>query len=89
MIKDIKTWFAIQRIRLDKLFIKLRLFSLVNGRYALNPLVKYPRNLGCWCGSGAKAKRCCLPTLSRVVLAEQAVLLKHYLMAVEVYRGHR
>jgi hypothetical protein len=85
----VKVWLAIQRIKLDKLFIKLRLFWFVNGRYALNPLVKYPRNEPCWCGSREKAKRCCLPTLSRVVLAEQAVLLKHYLMAVDVYREHR
>jgi uncharacterized protein YecA (UPF0149 family) len=25
-----------------------------------NPMLKYPRNEACYCGSGVKAKKCCL-----------------------------
>lgn len=32
-----------------------------------NPLARYPRNKGCFCGSGVKSKRCCLPKISRAV----------------------
>lgn len=30
-----------------------------------NPLLDYPRNLGCFCGSEQKAKHCCLPFQQR------------------------
>lgn len=39
-----------------------RCFRL-NENFAWNPLLKYPRNKGCFCGSGKKAKACCIPEL--------------------------
>lgn len=39
---------------------------------AWNPLVGYPRNKGCFCGSGTKAKRCCLPHVMRCVSVKLA-----------------
>jgi hypothetical protein len=30
--------------------------------YTLNPFLKYPRNMECYCGSGVKYKRCCIST---------------------------
>lgn len=32
---------------------------------AWNPLKKWPPNEACWCGSGKKAKKCHLPTVSQ------------------------
>jgi uncharacterized protein YecA (UPF0149 family) len=37
-----------------------RAFVLHEGN-AWNPLQKYPRNAPCFCNSGKKAKKCCLP----------------------------
>ncbi len=34
---------------------------------AWNPLLKYPRNLPCMCGSGFKFKQCCYKKLPRAV----------------------
>ena len=44
----------------------------VNDDSAWNPLLKYPRNATCFCGSGFKAKRCCLPNLELAVSKEAA-----------------
>lgn len=32
-----------------------------------NPVRKFPRNFGCFCGSGEKAKKCCLPHIAPTV----------------------
>ena len=37
-----------------------------------NPLRGYPRNNGCFCGSGDKAKKCCMPKLLSTVPAGEA-----------------
>jgi hypothetical protein len=31
-----------------------------------NPILRYPRNALCWCGSGKKSKKCCLPNASMI-----------------------
>lgn len=41
-----------------------------------NPVRKYPRNHGCFCGSGVKAKKCCLPHLALVVSEKFASHIK-------------
>jgi uncharacterized protein YchJ len=46
--------------------------------FVYNPLLKYPRNSPCYCGSHVKAKICCLPKTKRAVPAEAASLLKEY-----------
>jgi len=38
-----------------------------------NPLLKWPRNFSCVCGSGKKFKKCCLNGLSGQVTIEDAV----------------
>lgn len=50
--------------------------------YVENPLLKYPRNLPCWCGSSHKAKSCCLPKQAPVVDFEQGVVLRGYMVHV-------
>lgn len=47
-----------------------------------NPMMRYERNTGCWCGSGAKAKRCCLPGVKQVVTVQEAEFLNAYLKDV-------
>ena len=37
-----------------------------------NPLLKWPRNFNCVCGSGKKFKKCCLPGLNRQVTIKDA-----------------
>lgn len=54
--------------------------------YALNPLRNYPRDLVCWCGSGAKAKDCCLPKQAKICTAKQAVILKRYMKYIEKHQ---
>ena len=49
---------------------------------AKNPLLGYPRNTPCWCGSGAKAKKCCLPKQPSVVPVKNAAMLAHYMSHV-------
>lgn len=36
-------------------------FKAVRDGSDWNPLLKYPRNESCYCGSGVKFKKCCLP----------------------------
>jgi hypothetical protein len=43
--------------------------------YAWNPLTGYPRNKGCFCGSGEKAKKCCLPWINRACLQSEADII--------------
>lgn len=38
--------------------------------WSLNPIRKYPRNCLCWCDSGQKAKRCCLPRAAEAIKTE-------------------
>lgn len=40
-----------------------------------NPLIGYPRNKGCWCGSGDKAKRCCMPHIARALPRNEAAVI--------------
>lgn len=44
--------------------------------YVSNPLLKFPRNEWCWCGSRKKSKNCHLPKAARFVLAEDERKLK-------------
>lgn len=41
-------------------------------RFTSNPLLEWPRNYLCICGSGKKFKYCCLHTLSTKVTIEDA-----------------
>jgi hypothetical protein len=40
--------------------------------YEWNPLLAFPRNNKCFCGSKIKAKKCCLPKLPRAIGKEHA-----------------
>ena len=44
-----------------------------------NPLLKWPRNFRCVCGSGIKFKKCCLNGLASGVTIEDAVKIKNKL----------
>jgi hypothetical protein len=46
---------------------------------AWNPLTGYPRNKGCFCGSGVKAKKCCLPYINRACAAIRSRHPQRYL----------
>lgn len=41
-----------------------------------NPLLEWPRNFKCVCGSGKKFKKCCLNSLARQVTIEDARKIK-------------
>lgn len=41
-----------------------------------NPLLKYPVNEWCWCGSRVKAKNCCLPGVNKYIPKYQERKLK-------------
>jgi hypothetical protein len=51
-----------------------------------NPLLKYPRNIPCFCGSALKAKRCCIPKLKRAIPLERLEELKAYMDHVDAMR---
>ena len=51
--------------------------------YAVNPLMKFPRNENCFCGSQKKAKRCCLGKLPKTVPLQQAIQLSKYMLHVQ------
>lgn len=40
--------------------------------YVFNPYLKYPRNESCYCGSGLKFKKCCLPNEDGYVILKKA-----------------
>lgn len=51
-----------------------------------NPVLKYPKNEACYCGSGVKFKKCCLPNESMAVnptYADAAVGLVKTMRAVK------
>lgn len=48
-------------------------------RMTSNPLLEWPRNYKCVCGSGKKFKACCLPTLSTKVTFEDAEIINEKL----------
>ena len=50
-------------------------YALEKG-YAWNPFRKFPRNLPCFCASGKKAKKCCLPIIAQAVLKDNADFIK-------------
>lgn len=53
-----------------------------------NPLLEYPRNARCVCGSGKKFKSCCLPSphFERAIPADRAVRLKR--LVELAHKGH-
>lgn len=55
--------------------------------FAKNPLLKYPRNIKCWCGSHKKAKFCCLPQQAKVCRVENVKFLTQYMKAVEIHNA--
>lgn len=42
--------------------------------FEFNPLLKYPRNETCYCGSSKKFKKCCLPNELKAIPASAAPL---------------
>ncbi len=55
----------------------------LNEGFTWNPLRKYPRNLTCFCGSGAKFKKCHEGKIPNAVTPVQAARLQKLLDAVE------
>lgn len=39
----------------------------LNRGFHWNPLLRYPRNSLCFCGSGIKSKKCCLPKIPMAI----------------------
>ncbi len=50
--------------------------------FSLNPLKRFPRNYRCWCGSGKKAKYCCLPRVKNFVATEYVSELKLFILDI-------
>jgi Na+-transporting NADH:ubiquinone oxidoreductase subunit NqrF len=44
--------------------------------FVWNPLLKFPRNNNCFCGSTKKAKNCCLPCVAEACSKESADALE-------------
>lgn len=47
--------------------------------FTRNPLLKYPRNINCFCGSGKKFKVCCFKTIPHFISKREAKKNKQYL----------
>jgi hypothetical protein len=75
-----------KRLRLWWLEFRIRRGWL---KMAMNPLLGYPRNEPCWCGSGRKAKVCCLPRQPRVIPANAAVLAAQYMTYIKLATATR
>jgi SEC-C motif len=45
---------------------------------AWNPMLRFPRNNPCFCASGVKFKKCCLPRMTRVISKENAKFIQQY-----------
>lgn len=56
----------------------------LRSEFAPNPLLKYPPNEVCWCGSGTKAKKCCLKKQAAVCKVKHAEFLKGFMRHVEI-----
>lgn len=54
---------------------KLMQFVLQPGM-AWNPLANWPRNKPCFCNSKKKAKKCCLPKVTRVIPSKDVADVK-------------
>ena len=48
----------------------------LNAGNVWSPLVKYPRNNPCFCGSGMKHKKCCQPHVSPYLSAKEAASIQ-------------
>lgn len=79
--------FLILRIKLRWHGIPIDKFEGVNlpppPGYSFNPLLKYPPNINCFCGTYAKAKKCCLPKLKRIIPERDAIPLRTYIEYIE------
>jgi hypothetical protein len=56
----------------------------LRSEFAPNPLLKYPPNESCWCGSGVKAKKCCLKKQAAVCKVKHAEFLKGFMQHVKI-----
>lgn len=63
---------------LNKKGVGPKVFYHLPEGYLWNPLNKYPQNRGCFCGSGVKAKRCCIPVSPRILLEDHVLLIKKH-----------
>lgn len=73
----------------DKKLKGRRLFYKPNKGNAWNPLLKYPPNMKCFCTSGKKDKKCCLPFLPAAVTEEEAKNMKLFMDGVFKMRGKK
>jgi hypothetical protein len=76
-------------LRLKILFAKFLLKrgiipAQLRSQFAPNPLLKYPRNEACWCGSGEKAKKCCIPKQAPVCMLKHADVLTQYMNHIKI-----
>jgi hypothetical protein len=39
----------------------------ITAKMVRNPMLDYPKQAACWCGSNKKAKVCCIPKMSKVI----------------------
>ena len=83
-------WLILKLFWLEILLAKfmMRVFgyvpSALRNEFARNPLLKYPRNEHCWCGSHRKAKWCCLPNQAKVCRKEHEAMLEKYMVHVQL-----
>ncbi len=68
-----------QRRRLERQGYVLRNKITDKTEMVWNPLLGYPRNFPCHCGSQKKFKHCCVNTMSPTVTKQQAITFNKYL----------
>ncbi len=51
-----------------------------------NPMLDYPKMLPCWCGSGKRAKACCLPKMAKEIPVHDAKVGDQYMAYVKEQR---
>lgn len=73
------------RVRLDGLLSWAGLTP--SQGYARNPMLEYPRNLRCFCGTGVKYKHCCFSKQSKYIPAAMASDLAGYITHVKLAEG--
>jgi hypothetical protein len=85
ILDRINWWMFNVKILVAKFLMKHGIVpSMLSRDFVKNPLLKYPRNLECWCGSNKRSKNCCLPKQARVCRIEHAKILNQFMTHIEL-----
>jgi len=74
-IKDYLKYAYIKTLKIETIPTPGEGYALRKGSQ-WNPILKYPRNHDCFCGSKIKFKKCCLPAAKMAIETQPASLTK-------------